>query len=150
MWSKTVKDILQLVIDIVMKVFKSKEAAEEYMSTHTLTYSTPDTILRKFTQWLGESVDMECKLKECNEKGHPLHKVPRVILFVEDKDIPYIDDYTDEFKPTGAISSYFDIGKEIRSNIESKRYCHECGNEISLNSKFCAKCGTKQIDIEGI
>ncbi len=133
-----------------MKIFKSKEAAEEYMSTHSLTYSTPDTILRKFTQWLAESIEMECKLKECNEKGHPIHKVPRVMLFIEDRDTPYVDDYSEEFKPTGAVSSYFAIGKAIRSNISNKRYCHECGNELSSNSKFCDKCGTKQIDIDTI
>ncbi len=127
---------------MVMKVFNSKDATEEYMSMHSLTYSTPDMILRKFAAWLGELVDMECKLsaEECpNEDGlHPRHRVPRLMLYIEDRDIPYTLQTEEEFKPTGAITSYF-------SNIKSaeKRYCHECGNELSSEFKFCANCGTR-------
>ena len=39
-----------------MKVFNSKEAAEQYMSSHTLTFSTPDLTLKRFAFWLGDIV----------------------------------------------------------------------------------------------
>jgi len=37
-----------------MKVFNGKEAAEQYMSSHTLTFSTPDLTLKRFSFWLGD------------------------------------------------------------------------------------------------
>ena len=39
-----------------MKVFNGKEAAEQYMSSHTLTFSTPDLTLKRFSFWLGDIV----------------------------------------------------------------------------------------------
>ncbi|RMF30919.1 MAG: zinc ribbon domain-containing protein [Candidatus Nitrosothermus koennekii] len=137
-----------------MKVFNSKAATEEYMSTHSLTYSTPDTILRKFAHWLGEIVEMDCKLdaEKCpNEDGmHPKHKVPRLMLFIEERDVPYEEKIDEEFKPTGAITSYFGAGMELKKEVKeekaTKKYCHECGMELSLTAKFCANCGAKQID----
>jgi len=39
-----------------MKVFNGKEAAEQYMSSHTLTFSTPDLTLKRFSLWLGDIV----------------------------------------------------------------------------------------------
>lgn len=137
-----------------MKVFNSKAATEEYMSMFSLTYTTPEAILKKFAIWLGEIVEMECKLDKCpNEDGmHPKHKVPRVLTFIEERNLPYRERVDEEFKPTGAISSYFGEGIELRSiskDIEidtSKKYCHECGSELSTSARFCANCGTKQIN----
>lgn len=40
-----------------MKVFNGRSATEEYMSTHTLTFSTPEMTLKKFVIWLGEQVN---------------------------------------------------------------------------------------------
>ena len=129
-----------------MKIFNSKAATEEYMSMFSLTYTTPEAILKKFATWLGEIVDMECKLDNCpNEDGlHPKHKVPRLMLFIEERDAPYIESNEDEFKPTGAITSYFGEGMELKK--EMARYCHECGSELSRDAKFCANCGSEQID----
>ena len=41
----------------MMKVFDGKSAAEEYMSTHTLNFSTPEMTLKKFAVWLSEIVE---------------------------------------------------------------------------------------------
>ena len=41
----------------MMKVFDGRSAAEEYMSTHSLTFSTPDMTLKKFVVWLSEIVE---------------------------------------------------------------------------------------------
>jgi hypothetical protein len=60
-----------------MKVFNGRAAAEEYMSTHTLTFSSPEMILKKFVLWLGEQV---------NSPGSK-EQTPRLILYIEDKGI---------------------------------------------------------------
>lgn len=139
-----------------MKVFNAKAAAEEYMSTHSLTYSTPDSILTKFAYWLADVVEMDCNLSEeqCkNEDGmHPKHKVPRVMLFIEERDQPYrLSIEEDVFKPTGAITSYFGVKDKIIDEKadtikEDVKYCHECGSKLSVDAKFCYNCGAKQID----
>lgn len=128
-----------------MKVFNSKNAAEEYMSMHSLAYSTPDTILKKFAAWLGEYVEIECKLdpEKCpNEDGkHPRHKIPRVMLFIEERDKPYTLENEEVFKPSGVIASYFNINFDTTRTV---KYCSECGNELSLDAKFCSNCGKEQ------
>jgi hypothetical protein len=55
----------------MMKVFDGKLAVEEYMSTHTLNFSTPEMTLKKFAVWLSEIV-------EYNGEG-----VPRIILYLQ-------------------------------------------------------------------
>ena len=59
-----------------MKVFNGKEAAEQYMSSHTLTFSTPDLTLKRFSFWLGDLVP-DPKNKE--------ETVPRLMTFIEEK-----------------------------------------------------------------
>jgi len=39
-----------------MKVFNGKEAANDYMSSHTLAFSTPELTLMRFSFWLGDMV----------------------------------------------------------------------------------------------
>ena len=39
-----------------MKVFNGKEAANDYMSAHTLAFSTPELTLMRFSFWLGDMV----------------------------------------------------------------------------------------------
>jgi hypothetical protein len=58
----------------MMKVFDGKSAAEEYMSTHTLTFSTPEMTLKKFAVWLSEIVE---------NNGE---EVPRIILYLQTRD----------------------------------------------------------------
>ena len=62
-----------------MKAFDGRSAVEEYMSTHTLGYSTPDLMLKEFVLWLCEKVD------DPNGKEN----IPRIMLYlkeVEDSD----------------------------------------------------------------
>ena len=139
-----------------MKVFDGKSAAEEYMSTHTLTFSTPEMTLKKFIVWLSEIVE---------NNGE---KVPRITLYLQTRDkeneeqsqsdetstpinfsdlLPNIDE---TFKPTGEITDMFNKTEssfskniEYSTNPESK-FCIECGNKLRVDSKFCIKCGTRQ------
>ena len=39
-----------------MQVFDGKEAAQDYMSKHTLAFSTPELTLTRFAFWLGDTV----------------------------------------------------------------------------------------------
>ena len=39
-----------------MEVFDGKKAAQDYMSKHTLAFSTPELTLMRFAFWLGDSV----------------------------------------------------------------------------------------------
>ena len=55
----------------MMKVFDGKSAVDEYMSTHTLNFSTPEITLRKFVVWLSEIVE---------NNGE---RVPRIILYLQ-------------------------------------------------------------------
>ena len=138
-----------------MKVFDGRSATEEYMSTHTLTFSTPEMTLKKFVFWLSEIVE------------HNGEEVPRIILFLQtkkedqnqvnetstNKSINFSDllpDIDETFKPTGAITDMFNKTESSSSkildhhtNLESK-FCIECGNKLRVDSKFCIKCGTRQ------
>ena len=138
-----------------MKVFNGKMATEQYMSTHTLTYSTPDMTLKKFAYWLGDLVDVDCNLdanKCTNEDGlHPKHRVPRLMLFLEIKDIPYTPNREDvdesAFKPSGAVSEFYNVRKlhpEAEEPTTDASFCMECGAKIKATTKFCPQCGTEQ------
>lgn len=139
-----------------MKVFNGKMAAEQYMSTHTLAYSTPDMMLKKFAYWLGDLVDVDCNLdaSRCtNEDGlHPKHRVPRSMLFLEIKDIPYTPNAEDvdeaAFKPSGAVSEFYNVKKlhsgEEEAVASDTSFCMECGAKIKATTKFCPQCGTEQ------
>ena len=139
----------------MMKVFDGKSAAEEYMSTHTLTFSTPEMTLKKFIVWLSEIVE---------NNGE---KVPRITLYLQTRDkeneeqsqsdetskiinfsdlLPNIDE---TFKPTGEITDMFNKTESFSKNIEystnpESKFCIECGNKLRVDSKFCIKCGTRQ------
>ena len=141
----------------MMKVFDGRSATEEYMSTHSLTFSTPDMTLKKFVVWLSEIVE---------NNGE---EVPRIILYLQTRDeneernqsdetsinqpINFSDllpDIDETFKPTGAVTDMFNktessFSKNIENsaNPESK-FCIECGNTLRADSKFCIKCGNKQ------
>ena len=139
----------------MMKVFDGKSAAEEYMSTHTLTFSTPEITLKKFIVWLSEIVE---------NNGE---KVPRITLYLQTRDkeneeqsqsdetskpinfsdlLPNIDE---TFKPTGEITDMFNKTESFSKNIEystnpESKFCIECGNKLRVDSKFCTKCGARQ------
>lgn len=123
-----------------MKIFNGRLATEEYMSTHSLTFSTPEMTLKKFALWLSEHISN----KENNEE------IPRLFLYIEEKqdddkkDKTLFDntkpDVDDTFRPTGAV---VDMYKSNTSTSDSN-YCLECGNKLKQGSKYCINCGTKQ------
>jgi hypothetical protein len=140
----------------MMKVFDGKPAVEEYMSTHTLTFSTPEITLKKFVIWLSEIVE---------NNGE---KVPRITLYLQTRDrenekqrqsdettkpinfSELFQNIDETFKPTEAITdrfnkteSSFSKNSEYSTNSDSK-FCIECGNKLTADSKFCTKCGARQ------
>ena len=137
-----------------MKIFNGRAATEEYMSTHSLTFSTPEMTLKKFALWLAEQVSQP-DTKE---------NVPRLILYLEDKekvgkkDSDFLPDIDDTFKPSGAVTEMYS-GKpssidrdrtpptitQLNKPQESRdKFCIECGLKLKINSRFCTQCGTKQ------
>ncbi|HKR74352.1 MAG TPA: zinc ribbon domain-containing protein [Candidatus Nitrosocosmicus sp.] len=129
-----------------MKIFNGRLATEDYMSTHSLTFSTPEMTLKKFALWLGESV----KNSTTNSS------TPRLLIYLEDKPdsktnsstppSDYLPDVDESFKPTGAIADFYSTKDTSTENISSgsveKKYCINCGNTIKHSSKFCNKCGS--------
>lgn len=115
-----------------MRVFDGRKAAEDYMSAHTLAFSTPDLTLKRFAFWLADMVP------DPSGKGG---SVPRIDTFVDEKDfepVPVIDD--DTYTPSGAVLS--SMYGDPSQSAENPRFCAECGFEASSSAKFCAKCGT--------
>lgn len=134
------------------KVFNGRAATEEYMSTHSLTFSTPDMTLRKFALWLGEPVSLPG-----GERG------PRMLLYLEEKgekkEADLTPDVDDSFRPTGAVTEmYGGIGSPPtdqmsppqmtpldRETMEpEQKFCIGCGSKLKANAKFCTKCGSAQ------
>ncbi len=134
------------------KVFNGRSATEDYMSTHSLTFSTPEMTLRKFALWLGEQVN-----------GAENVQVPRVETYLEEKGQKSQGDFSpnvdDSFKPTGAVADmYGDFPSSPtdqmtppqmiplnRETLEPEpRFCISCGQKLKANAKFCTKCGSSQ------
>ncbi len=132
-----------------MKIFNGRLATEDYMSSHSLTFSTPEMTLKKFALWLGE---------QANDPKTNV-TVPRLILYIEDRietrqssqsasgKSDFLPDVDETFKPSGAISTLF--GENAPDNLSSnsimeKKYCINCGTLIKPSSKFCNKCGSTQ------
>lgn len=132
-----------------MKIFNGRLATEDYMSTHSLTFSTPEMTLKKFAIWLGEQV----KDSKTNTD------TPRLLTYLVDKpesktgmSFPpsrYLPDIDETFKPTGAIADFYSTQHENTLNTKQsgdieKKYCINCGGTIKHSSKFCNKCGYVQ------
>ena len=87
-------------------------ATEEYMSTHSLTFSTPEMTLKKFALWLGDQVT----LKGNNDQ------VPRLMVFLkelnDDKSdkTEFMPDIDDSFKPSGAVTEMYGKGSQNTRN----------------------------------
>ena len=126
-----------------MKAFDGRSAVEEYMSTHTLGYSTPDLMLKEFVLWLCE------KVNDPNEKEN----IPRIMLYlkeVEDRGRGGRNSsQTSLSKLVNIITEpriVTDSNKQPNVIIQSK-FCIECGSKLNLRSKFCTKCGTEQVEV---
>ncbi|HEX7033301.1 MAG TPA: zinc ribbon domain-containing protein [Nitrososphaera sp.] len=134
------------------KAFNGRSATDEYMSTHSLTFSTPEMTLRKFALWLGEPVSLPG-----GERG------PRLMLYLEEKndrkDSELMPDVDDSFKPTGAVTEMYgglasaptdqmsppQLTPLDRETLEpEQRFCTSCGNRLKASAKFCTKCGSAQ------
>jgi hypothetical protein len=120
-----------------MKVFNGKTAADDYKSSHTLTFSAPELTLTRFAFWLGDMVP---------DPKNPGQQMPRIMNFVEEKDFaptPLVDD--DTFVPTGAMKTMGGLYGNASSVTEaSSKFCTECGSKISIVAKFCTECGANQ------
>ena len=117
-----------------MKVFNGKQAANDYMSTHTLAFSTPELTLMRFSFWLGETVP---------DPNNKENAVPRLYTFIEEKDfqpVEIIDD--DKYVPTGAVRQASMYGNPQESTGSETKFCSECGTKVSATAKFCPDCGT--------
>jgi len=134
------------------KAFNGRAATEEYMSTHSLTFSTPEMTLRKFALWLGEQVNLPG-----GERG------PRLLLYVEEKgskkESELAPDTDDSFRPSGAVTEMYggiesapteamtppQLTPLDRETLEPEaKFCISCGNKLKANAKFCTKCGSAQ------
>ena len=118
-----------------MKVFDGKKAANEYMSKHTLAFSTPELTLMRFAFWLGDSVpDPEGK-----EEG-----IPRMMTFMKEQDFAPVLIEDDKYVPTGAVRNSGFYGNSVKEANTSGKFCSECGTNLSATAKFCPECGTTQ------
>ena len=109
-----------------MKVFDGKKAAQEYMSAHTLAFSTPEMTLTRFAMWLGDAVP---------DPADPSRTVPRTESFVSEGEgrPAHIDD---GYRPSGAVLHTGPHG--------NSRFCPECGAPASPEARFCTECGSSQ------
>jgi ribosomal protein L40E len=124
-----------------MKGFNGRSAVEEYISTHPLSFSTPDLILKEFVIWLCELVD--------DPHGKSEEKIPRIILYTSGKEKRGIDSLgsVSKSEKDQAQNNLFRspaTTMETSTNKPSSTFCIECGSKLNSNSKFCTKCGTKQ------
>ncbi len=130
-----------------MKIFNGRLATEDYMSSHSLTFSTPEMTLKKFALWLGEQIS-DSKTKDT---------VLRLNLYIEDRsekrdsnlaNVPdFLPDVDETFKPTGAISTLYGGNPSGTDDVVSldrseKKYCINCGSILKQSSRYCNKCGT--------
>ncbi|MDQ3840344.1 MAG: zinc ribbon domain-containing protein [Thermoproteota archaeon] len=144
-----------------MRVFNGKVATEDYLSTHSLTFSTPEMTLRKFALWLGEEIDSPFN------KGQ---QIPRFVAYLRDKGVEassadYTPDISDSFQPSGAVTDMFrafsskKVDNRLQPNVPEKKlpemttssldmkkgqFCTHCGSRLRSSSKFCHKCGARR------
>ena len=112
-----------------MRVFDGGKAADDYMSAHTLAFSTPELTLKRVAFWLADMVP--------DPAGGGT--VPRIDTFVDEKDfepVRVVDD--DRYTPSGAVLASSMYGDPAAG----ARFCAECGSKVSPGAKFCAECGT--------
>ena len=119
-----------------MKVFDGKKAAQDYMSSHTLAFSTPELTLMRFSFWLG---DMVPDPKDKQET------IPRMLTFVEEKDFQPVQIIDDEkYVPTGAVKVSGMYGNATAETGSDGKFCSECGVKIATTARFCTECGATQ------
>ncbi len=119
-----------------MKVFNGKQAAQDYMATHTLAFSTPELTLMRYSFWLGDMVPD----RQGQEKA-----IPRLMTFIEEKDFQPVQIIDDEkYEPSGAVRVGGMYGNTQTETGTESKFCSQCGSKISTGAKFCADCGATQ------
>ncbi len=119
-----------------MEVFDGKEAAQDYMSKHTLAFSTPELTLMRFAFWLGDSVP--------DPKNEKSEGIPRMMTFLTEQDfVPVLID-DEKYEPSGAVKSSAFMGNAYKEEHSDGKFCSECGTSLSATAKFCPECGTTQ------
>jgi hypothetical protein len=108
------------------------------MSTHSLTFSTPEMTLKKFALWLGDQVNVPGKNKT----------EPRLLTYIKDVSnqsgsSDFLPDTDESFRPTGAVTDMFKDTTE-GTQVRSSANCHNCKYPLKTASKFCPKCGSRQ------
>ena len=119
-----------------MEVFDGKKAAQDYMSKHTLAFSTPELTLMRFAFWLGDTVP---------DPENKENSLPRMLTFMTEQDFApvLIDDET--YAPSGAVKNSSKIyGNPLQGKGLADKFCSECGSKLSATAKFCPECGTTQ------
>ncbi len=120
-----------------MKVFNGKQAAEDYMASHTLAFSTPELTLMRFSFWLGDMVP---------DPSNKEQSMPRLMTFVEEKDFEPVQIIDDEkYEPSGAVRVSGMYGNTAPQTSSDTKFCFQCGGKITLDAKFCTECGTTQV-----
>jgi hypothetical protein len=127
-----------------MSRFNGRSAVEEYISTHPLSFSTPDLILNNFVMWLCEPVD--------DPKGNDEEKISRIMLYTEGvhkEDFVEFANHSESGKEQlqDPLFRSSDTNMELSTFKKGARFCIECGSTLKFDSKFCTKCGTKQESI---
>jgi ribosomal protein L40E len=123
-----------------MNKFDGRSAVEEYMSSHPLSYSTPDLILKEFVIWLCEHVD--------DPKGNSQEKIPRIMLYTKLEEKGGGSGYESaKDRPQSPPFNSSGTTMEMSASKPESKFCIECGSKLKSNTKFCTKCGTKQEDI---
>ena len=119
-----------------MEVFDGKKAAQEYMSKHTLAFSTPELTLTRFAFWLGDTVP--------DPSGNRKDGIPRMMTFLTEQDFAPVMIDDDKYEPSGAVLSTARYGNTYEKKSSAGRFCFDCGNGISETAKFCPDCGITQ------
>ena len=116
-----------------MKVFNGKQAANDYMSAHTLAFSTPELTLMRYSFWLGDMVPDPTGKEE---------SIPRLYTYVEEQDFAPVEIIDDEkYVPTGAVLGSGMYGSANSESSGGEQFCAECGTKNSPYAKFCRECG---------
>jgi hypothetical protein len=112
----------------LMKVFNGKQAAEDYMSSHTLAFSTPELTLMRVP-----------------DPSNKENSMPRLMTFIEEKDFEPVQIIDDEkYEPTGAVRTSGMYGNTAPQTSSDTKFCSECGGKIATVAKFCTECGATQ------
>ena len=122
-----------------MDKFDGRSAVEEYMSSHPLSYSTPDLILKEFVMWLCEQID--------DPKVNGKEKVPRIMLYTKLEEKDSMSSERGKDRSQSSLFKSSDATMETSTDKPESKFCIECGLKLKSNSMFCTKCGTKQEDI---